>query len=144
MVGSLGASTYAEEIALTRDGAFAAVSFRGGVSIWETASDTLRYRLPGAGERTLMLKRPGRGYDYAEVRFSPDGTRLALVGQNEEYGSGDDWRQVARATLWELPMGRFVGSYEQNTPTHAQVDAHAWNGQSPVIDVAYGDRLELV
>lgn len=186
LVDSLGASTYAEGVALTRDGTFAAVSFRGGVSIWETASDTLRYRLPGAtaacagcaassvafspdgtllaflsgggrpdnevsvfdvatGERTFVLKGPGRGYDYAEVRFSPDGTRLALVGQNEEsYGTGDNWRQVARATLWELPTGRFVGSYEQDTPTRAQVDAHAWNGQSPIIGVAYEDRLELV
>lgn len=48
VAGSLGASTYAEGIALTRDRTFAAVSFRGGVSVWETASDTLRYRLPNA------------------------------------------------------------------------------------------------
>lgn len=185
VAGALGESRYAEGVALTADGSLAAVSFRGGISVWETQPNSLRYRLPGTadgcagcaagsvafsadgsqlavfsgggrpdnevsvfytatGERTLVLPGPGRGYDDAEVRFSPDGRRLALVSQNNEPYASGTWRQLSRTTLWDLPEGRLVGSYVQDTQTNGQADAHAWRGGSPVVGVAYRDRLELV
>ena len=89
------------------------------------------------GERRALLE--GSLPKYVEVRFSPDGTRLAAVLVTE---SSDEVFPM-QATLWDV-SGQLVGTYQQPLSGSVQRDAHMWRGGAPVVAKLYGDHLELV
>ena len=184
LAGAIGESTDTTGVAITRDGSRVALSFRGGVNVWDVEQHTLLFSVPvttpecpdcggghlayspdgsllgvhsgggrpekvvlvfdaESGERLLVL-RGAEGYvDEPEVRFSPDGTRVLLVGQGREY-EVEPPRQISRATIWSLPDGQLLGNFVQQTDGAPQLDAHAWNSQNPVVVVAQEDHLELL
>ncbi len=87
----------------------------------------------GARRASLEGLLPG----YQEVRFSPDGSRLAAVHISDGY---DSRPQIMQVTLWDAG-GTLVGTFEQ--PGGVQRDPHMWEGDDRGVAKLFGDRLEL-
>ena len=87
----------------------------------------------GARRVTLEGLLPG----YQEVRFSPDGSRLAAIRVSDGY---DGVLPTVQVTLWDAG-GTLIGTFEQ--PGGVQRDPRMWQGDAPVIAKLFGGRLEL-
>jgi serine/threonine protein kinase/WD40 repeat protein len=87
----LGLSNPVAKVAFSPNGRYiAALSHDWQVAIWDSVSGQLR----------RLLEAPqGTWVDNADLRFSPDGTRLAFAGGKE-------------AKLWEVTSGRELGTWK--------------------------------
>lgn len=126
------ADCQAAAFALSPDGATVALLSRrlyGGleneISLFDVAT----------GARRVVLEAPLPG--YADVRFSPDGSKLAAISVPDGY---DSRPQTVQVTLWDAG-GTPVGTFSQ--PGGVQRDPHMWGGDAPVVAKLFGDRLEL-
>ena len=122
----------AATFALSPDGATVALLSRS--NLYENVNEISLFDV-ATGARRAVLEVPLPG--YADVRFSPDGSRLAAISVPDGY---DSRPQIMQVTLWEAG-GTLIGTSEQ--PGGVQRDPHMWQDDAPVVVKLFGDRLEL-